>query len=84
MNGQEVIDEAVDILEATDAIDHWQPDRERIEAEELLSHLIGTDWKAADEIPPKAIRRSASWSRGGPPGSRFRTSRATRSSAGCG
>ncbi|HXJ62869.1 MAG TPA: HemK/PrmC family methyltransferase [Actinomycetota bacterium] len=57
MNGQEVIDEAVDVLEASDAIDHWQPDRERIEAEELLSHLIGTDWRASDEIPPAAISK---------------------------
>jgi release factor glutamine methyltransferase len=57
MNGQELIDEAVDVLEASDAIDHWQHDRERIEAEELLSHLIGPDWTARDEIPT-AIARS--------------------------
>jgi release factor glutamine methyltransferase len=57
MNGQELIDEAVDVLEESDAIDHWQNDRERVEAEELLSFLIGPDWKAGDEIPPAAIRR---------------------------
>src|SRR3954454_13941654 len=45
MNGQELIDEAVDVLEASDAIDHWQNYRERVEAEELLSHLIGPGWK---------------------------------------
>src|SRR3954449_5559034 len=56
MNGQELIDEAVDVLEASDAIDHWQHDRERIEAEELLSHLIGPDWKAGDEIPSGSVR----------------------------
>ena len=57
MTGQELIDEAVDVLEASDAIDHWQNDRERVEAEELLSHLIGPDWQAGDEIPANAIRR---------------------------
>jgi release factor glutamine methyltransferase len=57
MTGQELIDEAVDVLEASDALDHWQHDRERVEAEELLSHLIGTDWKAGDEISPSAARR---------------------------
>jgi len=57
MNGQELIDEAVDVLEASDAIDHWQHDRERVEAEELLSHLIGPDWLASDDIPPGVIPR---------------------------
>jgi release factor glutamine methyltransferase len=57
MTGQELIDEAVDVLEASDAIDHWQNDRERIEAEELLDHLIGTDWSADDEMPAIVVRR---------------------------
>jgi release factor glutamine methyltransferase len=57
MNGQELIDEAVDVLEASDALDHWQADRERVEAEELLSFLIGPDWTASEEMPPDAIRR---------------------------
>jgi release factor glutamine methyltransferase len=56
MTGQELIDEAVEVLEASDAIDHWQNDRERIEAEELLSHLIGDDWTAGDEIPSSVAR----------------------------
>jgi release factor glutamine methyltransferase len=56
MTGQELIDEAVDALEASDAIDHWQNDRERIEAEELLDHLIGSDWAAGDEMPAPVVR----------------------------
>jgi release factor glutamine methyltransferase len=50
VTAQELIDRAVEKLEASAAIDHWQKERERIEAEELLDHLIGTDWKASDEI----------------------------------
>lgn len=57
MTGQELIDEAVEVLEASDAIDHWQNDRERIEAEELLDHLVGPDWTAEDDIPASAARR---------------------------
>jgi release factor glutamine methyltransferase len=57
VTAQELIDRAVERLEASSAIDHWQKDRERIEAEELLTHLIGDDWTAKDEIPP-VIRRS--------------------------
>src|SRR6266511_2650691 len=57
MTGQELIDEAVEVLEASDAIDHWQNDRQRIEAEELLDHLVGPDWTAEDDIPASAARR---------------------------
>jgi hypothetical protein len=32
----EVLDDATRRLEASPAIDHWQKDRERIEAEDLL------------------------------------------------
>jgi len=57
VTAQELIDRAVEVLEAAPAIDHWQKDRERIEAEELLDVLIGTDWKASDEIDPGVGRR---------------------------
>ncbi|MFL5797573.1 MAG: N5-glutamine methyltransferase family protein [Actinomycetota bacterium] len=57
MTGQELIDEAVEVLEDSDAIDHWQNDRERIEAEELLDHVVGPDWTAEDDIPAPAARR---------------------------
>ena len=55
--GQELIDRAVERLEASPAIDHWQKERERIEAEELLSHLIGDDWTAQDLIPAAVVQR---------------------------
>lgn len=57
MTAQELIDRAVERLEASEAIDHWQKDRERLEAEELLDHLIGEDWTARDEIPAFVVRR---------------------------
>ena len=57
LTAQELIDRTVERLEASPAIDHWQKGRERIEAEELLSHLIGTDWVAGDEISPGVRRR---------------------------
>ena len=57
MTAQELIDRAVEILEAAPAIDHWQKDRERIEAEELLDILIGTDWRAGDEIIDPSVGR---------------------------
>ncbi len=57
MNAEELIDRAVEQLEASPAIDHWQRDRERIEAEELLTHLVGQDWEPADDIPAPVVRR---------------------------
>jgi release factor glutamine methyltransferase len=38
-------------LQASDAIDHWQEDREQIEAEELLEHVMGETPEPDDEIP---------------------------------
>ena len=57
VTAQELIDRAVEQLEASPAIDHWQKERERLEAEELLDHLIGTDWKASDPIDRGVQRR---------------------------
>jgi release factor glutamine methyltransferase len=57
VNAQEIIDDAVETLEAAPALDHWQKHRERIEAEELLDILIGTKWKASDDIDPAVARR---------------------------
>ena len=56
MIADELIDEAVEALEASSTIDHWQRDRERIEAEELLTHLVGPDWQPEDTVPPTVIR----------------------------
>src|SRR5438477_13193181 len=56
VTADELIDEAVEALEASPAIDHWQRDRERIEAEELLTHLLGPDWQPEDDVPRAVVR----------------------------
>jgi release factor glutamine methyltransferase len=49
MNASKVLSDAVARLKASTAIDHWQRDREEIEADELLSYALGVD-----RIDPKA------------------------------
>jgi len=41
-------------LKASPAIDHWQQDRELMEAEELLLHVLGEDPDPGEEIPSAA------------------------------
>ncbi len=58
VNASEVLDRAVETLERSPAIDHWQKDRELIEAEDLLCHALGVDdVEPDDEVPPAARRR---------------------------
>ena len=57
MNAQELIDEAEERLLASRALDHWQKGRERIDAEDLLTEILGEDWTADDEVPAPAARR---------------------------
>jgi release factor glutamine methyltransferase len=58
VNASEVLDRAVRTLEASPAIDHWQKDRELIEAEDLLCHAMGIeDVEPDDEVPAAARRR---------------------------
>jgi release factor glutamine methyltransferase len=58
MRASDLIERAVEILEASDAIDHWQKDRDLIEAEDLLMHVMGGDEpEPDDEIPAGARRR---------------------------
>lgn len=58
MNAGELLDRAVDRLRASPAIDHWQRDRERIEAEDLLCHALGDEEVDPDRsVPPGARRR---------------------------
>jgi release factor glutamine methyltransferase len=55
---KEVLTDAVVTLKASTAIDHWQRDREEIEAEELLAYALGVDHVAPnDEVPPNVRRR---------------------------
>jgi release factor glutamine methyltransferase len=57
VNASELLDRAVRILEASPAIDHWQKDRELIEAEDLLCHALGVDDLDPDEEVGGATRR---------------------------
>lgn len=58
MRASELIDRAIEILASSDAIDHWQKDRDLIEAEDLLMHAMGGEEPDPDdEIPPGARRR---------------------------
>lgn len=43
MKARKVLDDAVKVLKASPAIDHWQRGRERIEAEDLLWHVVGEE-----------------------------------------
>jgi release factor glutamine methyltransferase len=44
---------AIEILEASPAIDHWQKHRERIEAEDLLAYVMGgVEPEPSQKIPP--------------------------------
>src|SRR5438552_11895437 len=54
---QELVDRAEERLLKSRALDHWQSGRERIDAEDLLTHVLGDRWKAADEVPPAKARR---------------------------
>jgi release factor glutamine methyltransferase len=57
VNAQELIDEAEDRLLSSRALDHWQKGRERIDAEDLLTEILGDDWTANDDVPAPAARR---------------------------
>jgi release factor glutamine methyltransferase len=58
VNASELLERAVRTLEASPAIDHWQRDRELIEAEDLLCHALGVDdVDPADAVPPAVRRR---------------------------
>ena len=57
MNARKVLARAVTTLKASPSIDHWQRGRERIEAEDLLTYVLGEDPDLDDEIPAPARKR---------------------------
>jgi release factor glutamine methyltransferase len=57
VNAEELLDRAVERLERSTAIDHWQKDRELIEAEDLLAHALDVDEFDVDDEIPAAVRR---------------------------
>jgi release factor glutamine methyltransferase len=50
LKARTVLDDAVKVLKASPAIDHWQRGRERIEAEDLLWHVLGEEPDPRDEV----------------------------------
>jgi release factor glutamine methyltransferase len=50
LKARTVLDDAVKVLKASPAIDHWQRGRERIEAEDLLWHVLGEEPAPSDEV----------------------------------
>jgi release factor glutamine methyltransferase len=56
VKAKKVVREATQMLKASPAIDHWQKGRERIEAEELLEHLMG-EMREPDDDVPGSVRR---------------------------
>jgi release factor glutamine methyltransferase len=62
MKAKALVDGAVRAMKASSSLDHWQRDRERIEAEELLFHALGgRDPEPREEIPTAAARRFGRW-----------------------
>ena len=55
MKARRVLDDAVEVLKASPAIDHWQRGRERIEAEDLLWHVLGEESDPRQDVP--AVKR---------------------------
>jgi release factor glutamine methyltransferase len=50
LKARKVLDDAVKVLKASPAIDHWQRGRERIEAEDLLWHVVGDEPDPRDDV----------------------------------
>jgi release factor glutamine methyltransferase len=56
MKARALLNEGIATLEASDAIDHWQKDREKIEAEDLLAFVLGEEPDPGDRIPDRERR----------------------------
>jgi release factor glutamine methyltransferase len=56
MKARALLKEGIATLRASDAIDHWQKDREKIEAEDLLAFVMGEDPDPGDRIPERDRR----------------------------
>jgi release factor glutamine methyltransferase len=56
LKARKVLDDAVKVLKASPAIDHWQRGRERIEAEDLLWHVTGEEPDPTDEVSARDRR----------------------------
>jgi release factor glutamine methyltransferase len=56
LKARTVLDDAVKVLKASPAIDHWQRGRERIEAEDLLWHVLGEEPDPRDDVTAQQRR----------------------------
>jgi len=62
MRAAALLDDAVRAMKASPSLDHWQRDRERIEAEELLFHALGgREPGQREDVPLSAARRFERW-----------------------
>jgi release factor glutamine methyltransferase len=57
MEARRLLARAVKRLKGSPAIDHWQKGRERIEAEDLLAHVLGEEPEPGDDVSGKDRRR---------------------------
>jgi release factor glutamine methyltransferase len=58
MKAAEALERAIETLKASPAIDHWQTDREEIEAEDLLMHAMDVDEiDPNDDVSSSQLRR---------------------------
>jgi release factor glutamine methyltransferase len=57
LKARKVLDDAVKVLKASPAIDHWQRGRERIEAEDLLWYVLGDEPDPKDDVSAADRRR---------------------------
>jgi release factor glutamine methyltransferase len=56
LKARKVLDDAVKVLKASPAIDHWQRGRERMEAEDLLWHVVGEEPDPSDDVSAEQRR----------------------------
>ncbi|HVF07990.1 MAG TPA: HemK/PrmC family methyltransferase [Actinomycetota bacterium] len=57
MDARRVLAHAVEQLQASEAIDHWQRGRERIEAEDLLGYVVGHEPEPGDDVSGANLHR---------------------------
>jgi release factor glutamine methyltransferase len=57
LEADQLLERAEATLKASPFIDHWQRDRERIEAEDLLTHAFGHDYDLEDDVDAATRRR---------------------------
>src|SRR5262245_35975068 len=58
MKARTLIKNGISTLKAAEAIDHWQKDREKIEAEDLLAFVMGGEEpEPNDRIPEKKVEK---------------------------